>query len=380
MGIVISPYCPAHIEAVRAFNARLRAGGETNVFPEVCPNGSPANDGPALRDEHFLAVDENEVRGAYILKRQPFYIAGGVTELAQFRLPLSEGRVDKRFAALGVQMYLDAMRKQPRLYTIGLGGYQETFTQLLIKAGWNTWPVPFYFRVLHPATFLRNIVYLRTTPARRFALDALAASGLGTIGVHAYQWLKTRRARRETDRVEFSEETAFGPWADEVWNAAKDDFTMIAVRDSEVLNRVYPHSEARWVRLKVSHQGRVVGWAVVLNVPMENHNYFGNMRVGSLIDCLAVSGMENNVAAAAAKYLAEHDADIVVANFSHRRWRAAVEAAGLFEGPSNYILAASKPVSALLDPFDEKKHGVHMTRGDGVGAQNLLEARKSIHS
>ena len=35
----------------------------------------------------------------------------------------------------------------------------------------------------------------------------------------------------------------------------------------------------------------MVGWAVVLYVPMQGHNYFGNMRVGSLIDCLALPGM-----------------------------------------------------------------------------------------
>jgi hypothetical protein len=86
--------------------------------------------------------------------------------------------------------------------------------------------------------------------------------------------------------------------------------------------------------------------------------------------------MEAKVAQAAVQYLQSHGADMIVANMSHHRWRKAVESAGLYEGPSNYIFATSKNVTALLEPFDEKKHSVHMTRGDGVGAQNLMEARK----
>jgi hypothetical protein len=376
MGIVITPFCEQHVEAVRAFNARLRAGGIAMPFPEshVCDE-FPKVDGRSVYNEFFLGVDDGTVRGAYILKQQPFYINGQIQQLGLFRLPISEGPIDKRFASLGVQMYLDALRRQPKLFTIGLGGYEEAFCQLLIKAGWNTWPVPFYFRVLRPARFLRNIVYLRTTLPRRLALDTLAGSGLGTLGVHAYQMVKAGRTRGPAPEVECTEEPAFGPWADGIWNAAKSGFSMIAVRDATILNILYPVREPRWTRLKVSSDGNVVGWAVVLNVLMEDHNYFGNMRVGSLIDGLSLPGMESAVAAAAVQYLQSQQADIVVANLSDRRWRTAAEAAGLYEGPSNYIFATSKTLSALLDPFEEKKHDVHMTRGDGVGAHNLITAR-----
>jgi hypothetical protein len=76
------------------------------------------------------------------------------------------------------------------------------------------------------------------------------------------------------------------------------------------------------------------------------------------------------------QYLTRKGADIVVTNLSHRAWRPALESAGFYEGPSNFIFAASKKVSALLQPFEEKKDQVHMTRGDGGGPQNLLAARK----
>ncbi len=179
MGTIITSYTEKHVDAVKAFNGRMRAGGAALTFPEShVPAWLPPVDGRPIYHEYFLAVEDGTVRGAYILKHQPFIVRGAAMPLAEYRLPLSEGQVDKRFASVGVQLYLDAMRKQSQLYTVGIGGYGEAAAQMLISAGWNTWLVPFYFRVLRPAAFLRNIVYLRTTPSagwRRFRPQPPAA-------------------------------------------------------------------------------------------------------------------------------------------------------------------------------------------------------------
>jgi hypothetical protein len=151
---------------------------------------------------------------------------------------------------------------------------------------------------------------------------------------------------------------------------------MIGLRDAATLNITYPASDPRWIRLNVSSAGVPVGWAVLLSVPMQGHNYFGDMRVGSLIDCLALPGHEAKVTRAAIEHLKSTGADIVVTNLSHRDWRQALEAAGFQLGPSNFIFAASKRVAAMLEPFEVEKERVHMTRGDGGGPQNLLQARK----
>ncbi len=346
------------------------------TFPESpLPEWLPQVDGHEIFHEYFVAVDDDAVRGAYILKHQPFWVGGQRLRMSQFRLPLSEGQFDKQFAALGVQLYLDAVRKQKMLYTVGIGGYQESFAHLLINAGWKTCVVPFFFRVFHPRRFLQNIVYLRTTRLRRLALDAMALSGLGAVAVHAYQAMKTRRPSH-LPAVAMSEESGFGAWADEIWEAAKSDYSLVAERDSTILNILYPASDPRWIRLKVTCEGKVVGWAVLLNVPMCDHNYFGNMRVGSLVDCLAVPGMEDKVIAAAIRHLKSQDAEIFVTNLSHYRWRAAAESQGLCPATSNFIFAASKPVAQIVESVDEKMDRVHMTRGDGSGPQNLLSARK----
>lgn len=377
MPIVIAPYSQDHEEGVKAFNARLRAGGATLTFPEShVPTWLPKVDGHSVYHEYYLAVDDQVVRGAYILKHQLFWIAGALQRLAEYRLPFSEGQVDNRFASVGVQMYLDAMRKQPLLYTVGIGGYEEAAAQMLIKAGWSTWPVPFYFRVLRPAAFLRNIVYLRRSAVRRAALDVLALSGAGHVAVGAYQAWKTRGRPKDFSPYDAQTQAEFGPWADSIWAGAYQHYSMIGLRDAATLNITYPASDPRWTRLKVSSGGMPVGWAVLLSVPMQGHNYFGNMRVGSLVDCLALPGYEAKVTRAALEHLKGTGADIVVSNLSHRDWRRALEVAGFQLGPSNFIFAASKRVAAMLDPFEVEKERVHMTRGDGGGPQNLLQARK----
>lgn len=379
MATVIRPYTEDWVPAVKAFNRRLLQAGAALSFPDShVPKWLPKVNGCQLYHEYYLATEDDAVRGAYILKYQPFLVGGQVVSLAQFRLPISEGQIDKQFASLGAQLYLDALRKHPHLFTIGIGGYHETFAKLLISAGWSTCAVPFYFRVLRPARFLRNIVYLRTSLPRRLALDAMAASGLGTLAVHAYQYLRTRKQPKDTSQFAYSEVPAFAAWADDVWQVAQGGYSLIAVRNAEILNLLYPASDPRWTRLKVTAGDRVVGWAVLLNIPMQGHNYFGNMRVGSLVDCLAVGGMESKVTRAAMDYLKRHDSDIVVTNQSHMQWCSALEAAGLYQGPSNFIFAASKKVSAVLQPFEEQKDRVHMTRGDGSGPENLLAASHPI--
>ncbi|HEX4143242.1 MAG TPA: hypothetical protein VHY91_06810 [Pirellulales bacterium] len=375
-GIVVAPYTLDLVDAVKAFNARLRAGGVAMGFPETnVPEWLPPVAGREIFQEYYVAVDQDAVRGTYILKHQPFWVAGQTARLSQFRLPLSEGQINKHFAAVGVQIYLDAVRKQKLLYTVGIGGYQEAVAQMLLSAGWKTQPVSFFFRVFHPRRFLRNIVYLRTTPLRRFALDAMAVSGLGTVAVHAYQALKAQRPA-PIPQLEWSEVNSFGGWADAIWEGAKSDYSLIAVRNATILDILYPASEPQWIRLKVTLRGEVVGWAVLLNEPMNGHNYFGNLRVGSLIDCLALPGHEDAVVCAAIRHSKREKAEILVTNLSHHRWRSAAESQGLCSASSNFIFAASKPVAAMIESVDAKMERIHMTRGDGSGPENLLASRK----
>ena len=180
MAIEIRPYTEDDVPAVARFNRRLEEGGgpsrfSTNSTPRWLPPGLH----PQLYQEYYLAVDDDEVRGAYILKHQVFSLVESLEEICDYQLPISEGFVDKRYTLVGLQLLADALKRQPLLYAMGMGGFDEVLPRILRTWGWSLHAIPFYFMVVHAAKFLRNISVLRHSRLRRLALDALALSGVG---------------------------------------------------------------------------------------------------------------------------------------------------------------------------------------------------------
>ncbi|MBI5772906.1 MAG: hypothetical protein HZA89_04070 [Verrucomicrobia bacterium] len=371
MGLEIQPYRAGDVEAVRAFNARLKQGGCAFQFPERAESAwLPPAAGEKIYEEYFLARAETGVHGGYILKHQPFRVDDREVSIGSLYLPLSEGVVDKRHNPVGFGLLRDALHRQPLLYSLGMGGFHNPYPRLLKAAGWSLCAVPFFFHVARPNAFFKNIVHLRHSRARRLALDFLAASGLGYAGVKLVNALNDCKGRRPGAlTAELVPE--FGPWADEVWAAGRERCSLVAVRDAKSLRRLYPADKLKYLKLKVSADGMTSGWAVLLDTPMTNHKQFGAMRVGSVIDCFAASGGETAVATAAKEFLIGRGVDLLVTNQSHRDWRAAFSRAGFLSGPSNFIFAASPPLVEAITPFEQTKELIHFTRGDGEGPSHL---------
>ncbi len=141
MALRILPYSCDAVPAVREFNRRLLAGGAPadQQFPE-----SP-NPGWMPGMELFLANDESHVRGGYILRRQTFSTASGAVLAAHYRLPLSEGVIDRAYAMLGLSLVRDALAREPRLYAMGMGGWDKPLPQMLKRLKWTMCEVPFHF-------------------------------------------------------------------------------------------------------------------------------------------------------------------------------------------------------------------------------------------
>ncbi len=371
MPIVIEPYSDQHTTAVREFNTRLGCKGVSFRFPESSVSQwLPRRDSIPLYQEYFVALEGNTVRGAYIVKQQAFKCNGEATMIGNYQLPISEGITDRHYAHVGLLMLKDALKRQPLLFGLGMGGFDEPIVQMLKAMKWRMVFCPFYFHVSHPFRFLREIVFLRRQRFRRMMLDFLTFSGLGWIAIKSFQSLK-RLTQRATLDLTSEEVENFSFWADEFWKRARDHYAMVAVRDAAILNRLYPSSNGRFKRIKVLQRGEVIGWAVLLNTKMENHKYFGRMRVGSVVDCLAVEGEEYHVIAMATRYLEHMGVDIIVTNQLHRSWCEAFSGNGYLLGPSNFIFAASPQLAENLAPFETWSMKVHLTRGDGDGPINL---------
>ena len=187
------------------------------------------------------------MRGGYILKHQKFSFNGKIISIADYQQPLSEGIIDKNYNFVGIQLLIDALKRQPLLLAMGMGGYSEPLPKMLKALHWKMYSVPFYFKVIRPFNFLREITFLRKSKFRRVLMDLLAITGIGWISIKLFQTiLKKRDSEKNSISVEIVND--FSDWADKLWNISKSVYSMIAVRDSVTLNILYPSDSKRFYR------------------------------------------------------------------------------------------------------------------------------------
>lgn len=370
MGIQIQRATPEDVPAMQAFNARLRAGGITDFkLPEnavstwLLPGGAYP-----LYEEFWVAREGPEVRGGYVLKHQLFRVGGQTLPVGYVYSPVSEGLVDSRHGALGLQLMLHAQRQQPLLYCLGMGGMDRPLPRLLQASRWALAPVPFLFYPARPAVLCRQLPMLRRTPGRAWVAGVLGATGLAWLALRGWQ---AGRKTSPPPGVKVQEIKGFEPWVEEIWQAAAPRYTFIAERTLPALQLLYPAAHPRYLKLQILRGGRTVGWAVALDTAMRDSRHFGHLRVGSVVDELALPGEETAVAWAATQWLLMRGVDLLVTNQAHRAWLSGFRQSGWLPGPSNFIFAASPKLAERLPPWPEAVSQAHLTRGDGEGPTHL---------
>jgi hypothetical protein len=372
MPIVIQPYRPEHEPAVADFNQRLRQGGEDQnmVFYRWAePRWLPRTADGRIYNEFFVAVDSGVVRGGYALKTQEFFFPDGqIRSIGYYHHPLSEGIVNKAHAVVGTLLLRDAMQRAPLLYCLGMGGYDNPLPQMLVRLGWAHCLVPFFFRVVNPARFLRNMEALRSSTLRKGLMDLAAYSGAGWAGLKLFQGYRALLA--PSSSASCNEVAAFedGDSANQLqflWENARASCSFTAVRDADALRVLYPTIGTHLRRIFAKRNGSTIGWAIVGE--RRKDAKYGNMRVGSVVDCFALPENHFAVVRCATQALERDGFDLILSNQSHQAWGAAFKAAGYPPGPSNFLFAASKKLAELLGPFEEVRPRMHLTRADGDG-------------
>ena len=365
MPIHIQPYTAELAHPVAEFNRRL---GDIEVPFRIPETADFRREHDRLYRESFLAVESGRVRGGYTLKHQDFSFAGRILSVGFYQNPISEGVVDKRYVLVGAKLVSDATRRQPLLYDLGIGSLDAAIARMHRALGWRVTLVPFFFKVLNGFQFFKNVQALKTNWFRRSLLDAAAYSGIGWTGAKlAGALLSSRNGHLHSVSIQQVPEFAF--WSTELWAACAARYSMAAVRDATVLNALYPGE--RFIRLEVSKDGRPAGWAVLLDTAMSQDKYFGNMRLGSIVDCMARPEDAPTVIAAAAHTLEQRGVDLMVSNQSHPAWGQALKQMGFMEARSNFVFATSPQLTELLRKIDPDAKGIHMTRGDGDGPIHL---------
>jgi len=368
MAIELHPYESTLVPAVKDFNARMLDAGVGREFliPDIV--AKPASS--AVSSEWTVAVDSDIVRGGYIVQSRDFQIGNQRRRVGDYQTPISEGIINKKYAMVGALMLKHALRTNPYLYTVGMGGLDRPLPKMLKAMGWSLTTVPFLFHIARPHRFLREIQHLRTSGFRRAALDLLAVSGFGWLGVRALErWLS--RGPRERIPLDAEPCEEFGGWADELWQQHATDYVFSGVRDSVTLNALY--SDRRFQRWKLLRNGRAAGWVVVLPKQMQENKYFGSMRAGVIVDAWSALPDARWAIAAAANALRSAGADFIFANTLHPAWLEALRRERFLSGPSNFGFAVSPHIAAVMDPFQQKAStSAYLMRGDGDGLANFL--------
>ena len=142
--------------------------------------------------------------------------------------------------------------------------------------------------------------------------------------------------------------TSWGPWADEIWEKYRTQCSFAAVRDRTTLDLFYPLAKERLTVSLVSKGSLPIGWATWLNTQMRDDKHFGNLRVVTILDCLAAPEFAEAFARSITRHLDESDADLVITNQSHFLWTSAFRKAGFLTATSNYLLATSKELGASI--------------------------------
>lgn len=366
----VEPYTEDLETAVKTFNMRLRDGGEgKECFPETAARDFPKLPGRSLYQESCLALEAGQVRGGYHLKHQKFFILGKEEKIAGGPQHIvSEGIVNAAYTMVGVFLLQNALQRQPLLYAVGMGGKDERLPRLLKASRWTLHPIPFYFKVLNPSSFLANFTYLRRHRSAELLLDVLRCTRIGSAALRILEF----RSDKRDYRVRPESFVEFGRWADELCEVCRDRYSFAALRDSETLNLLYPPSNTKFLRLRILREAKTIGWAIMLDTQTHSHDQFGDMRLGSIVDCLACPEHADSTIACATEFLECRHVDLIVSNQASSAWCSALGRNGFVRAPiSNFILGVSPKLAQRLEPFDELKHHIHMNRGDGDGPINL---------
>src|SRR5262245_25665690 len=167
---------------------------------------------------------------------------------------------------------------------VGAGSPESEGHRLFAGLRWRHQPVPFFFYPVKVSKVLRGLNYLKNNAKLRYGalLGAYSSIGAGLSGMLALR----RKISAALSGYEASVVERFDEWADSIFALSLSDYPVAIRSDATSLNIVYPPDEPRYIRLRVKRKGAVkdAGWIVVASKKMSDNHYFGDLKVGTLVD------------------------------------------------------------------------------------------------
>jgi hypothetical protein len=361
--IAVEQFAAGHEDAVAAFNTRMERAHAPFLLPA---RAKPALTKGAVTIAHYVAVDETgQVRGGMKCQTHPARLGDADEQTVNIQAPLSEGIVNPAFTMVGPQLVKYAQRLSPHAFAVGMGKVTHPFAQLLKAMGWMVLPVPFYFRLLRGARCAKHLAPLRSSPARRLAADLAAMTGVANFAP-AFAHRAASAAVKSSARFRATPVEKWPQAADAIWHAFATTISFGVLRTTGTLPFFYdggPRSPRVWA---LERDGAAEGWFGLLVASMSGNEYFGDLVVATLTDCIGTPEAIRAGVILAAQTARERGADLVITNQQHRLLREACVAAGWRQAPSNYLFAASRSLTNRL-----QVDTLYFTRRDGDGLLHL---------
>jgi hypothetical protein len=367
------------ISAVARFNQRLREGGrgeeQITLHPSLSGEARYRPAGFPVYRRMMIAEDGREMRAAVQLYHNNIFIHGKKRDFCWLDMPISEGIIDRRYSLAIVQLLKAVSRYEPFLMSTGAGPEDKDSFRLLTKFDWRHHAVPFFFYPVKVTKVLLGLSYFKKHAKLRYGALLGAYSGLGA-GLSGSLALR-RRIDAVFSGYERSVEKTFGAWADRIFEDCLPGYGVAMRSDATTLNILYPPDKPGLTRLRVCRKGakrgagQDTGWVLVARKQMKNNRYFGDLKVGTLVDGFGRAADAPALVAAGIDHLAESEVDIIVANFSHAMWIEACRRSGMIAGPDNYYHFVSPGGSPLFEDACPPRE-IHVARGHSDGMWSLV--------
>ena len=365
MNLFIEPIEPRLREEAAAFNERMRRANAPTDFV-LSPGAEAFVQTGAVTTTHYIARDQDDhVRGGMMCQEYPALVAGRTERVVNISAPISEGIVDSAYTFVGPLLIKHAVGRNRHAFVVGMGMASNPLPRLLKAMGWTIRVVPFYYRLIHAGRCLRHLRPVRTTRTRRLLGGIASRTGVAALGARIAHRPSTS-AHRAAARFETEPIDTWDDSANAAWSAFAPGLSFGVKRTPDTLPFFYPLNGSGLRAWKLKRNGTSSGWFGMLVTRMSANEYFGDLTVATLTDCVGSAAAVEAATMIAVEHAKACGADILITNQQHVRVRESCAAAGWRPGPSNFLLATSRSLSEALH-----ESTTYVTRRDGDGLVNL---------
>ena len=245
--------------------------------------------------------------------------------------------------------------------------------------------LPQYLRVLNARGVSRNVqrsgIKALALPAddsnpmaqSQFSESLMRVLGSWVLAVGQALWVSlTVVARPKAVPVAVREERGFDDSYDKLWQAVSGQFGACLVRDQKYLRQRFGGNPDRYRVLGCRQEKRLLGYCIVKTKQFSNDSRMGNMKVGTIVDCLfdptapaVFQALLNGVL----KICVAEGVHAVLCTASHAAVGRLLRANGFFAIPGNLNFAYHNRTSVPVQ--DIPLESWHLMRGDSDADQNF---------